>query len=161
MCDYSRAIAHKSWTKSNEQKVTSNKQNVTSNEQKVRSNEQKVTSNEQRVTSNENKLTSKKQKVTNSEQKVTSNKQKVTSNEQKVTSNEQKVQSRLENDENFDLQEGPILAYEAQKYKCMYGKAYKQYLFFFFEKCLWPKPNFPSFWIFLELLIEVFKESVS
>ena len=41
-------------------------------------------------------------------------------NEQKATSNEQKVQPRL-----GDLQEETKLAYEAQKYKCMYYKACK------------------------------------
>ena len=36
----------------------------------------------------------------------------------------------LENGKNFDLEEDAKLAYEAQKYKCMYDKAYKQHLFF-------------------------------
>ena len=60
----------------------------------------------------------------------------------------------LENGKNFDLEEDAKLAYEAQKYKCMYDKAYKQHLLF-----ILPKPKFLLFWffsIFLEVLIEVF-----
>ena len=30
---------------------------------------------------------------------------------------------------NLDFQDDTKLAYEVQKYKCMYGKAYKQHLF--------------------------------
>ena len=32
-------------------------------------------------------------------------------------------------DENFDFQDDTKLAYEVQKYKCMYDEAYKQHLF--------------------------------
>ena len=71
----------------------------------------------------------------------------------------------LENGEDFDLEKDTELAYEAQKYKCMYDKAYEQHLFFFFSKNLfYPKPKFPLFRffsIFLEVLIVVFKESIS
>ena len=40
----------------------------------------------------------------------------------------------LENGEDFDLEKDTELAYEAQKYKCMYDKAYEQHLFFFSQK---------------------------
>ena len=46
---------------------------------------------------------------------------------------------------NLDLESDTKLAYEVQKYKCMYGKAYKQHLFLFLENSLLPKPNFSLF----------------
>ena len=45
----------------------------------------------------------------------------------------------LENGEDFDLEKDTKLAYEAQKNKCMYDKAYEQHLFFFLKKFILPK----------------------
>ena len=46
---------------------------------------------------------------------------------------------------NLDLEDDTKLAYEVQKYKCMYGKAYKPHLFLFLENSLLPKPNLSLF----------------
>ena len=48
----------------------------------------------------------------------------------------------LENSENFDLEKEPKSASEAQKYKCMYGKAYKRHLFFLFRNLFHPNQTF-------------------
>ena len=70
----------------------------------------------------------------------------------------------LENGKTFDLQKDTKLAYEVQKYKCMYDKAYKQHLFFLSRKMsfIQTKLSFISISLdVLEILIQAFKESVS
>ena len=46
---------------------------------------------------------------------------------------------------NFNLQNEAKSAYEVQKYKCMYGKSYKQYLFSLSQKMSFTKTKLSFF----------------
>ena len=67
----SQTIAHKSWAKSNEQRVTNNEQ---SNEQRAKNNKQQAKPNKQQAKSNEQLAKSNEQRAKGNEQRGTSEK---------------------------------------------------------------------------------------